>query len=190
MSHDGTPSSPTHCKLCASFAASDFPTAAERGLVGSDSFSRHPDICDACLDHDYAAVRRWGTFEQWAALTFGMCITFLTTFPVLRLFGRELGTLLSPLPAFLRLPAGLALVATAIAIPSVSLCWLLIHALFQFRIGRGKSAPDDPSDASHAERFRWLAAWAAATGHRRFERRMLKQAAAFASTRHPGGPSV
>ena len=56
------------CRLCQSFAASELPTAAERGLPGNDTFTREPDICDACLDQDYAQRPRFGAVEALSVL--------------------------------------------------------------------------------------------------------------------------
>lgn len=163
------------CKLCASFAASELPTASERDLRGSDSFTRHPQICDACLDWDYAARRRWGTLEQWAGLSLGLLLALLATPAVLLMYRRELHDLLSPIPRFLHVPTTLLV----IAVPSIVLCVLLVHLLFWVMTRRSETPADDASAAIDAERFRWLAAWGETTGNRRFARRMARKAAAL-----------
>lgn len=173
------PLSVTRCKLCASIAACSLPTAAERGLAGTDSFTRNPDICDACLIYDYTAKRRWGTLEQWSGLTFGLLIALLATPLVRWLYRQELTELLSLVPTFLRLPAGLVLVGIAIAIPAVVVCWLLTRVLLWFMVRPVRSDSRHPRVAVDAERYRWLAAWGEATGHQRFKRRMLKRATAL-----------
>src|SRR4029079_17150196 len=111
--------------------------------------------------------------------------TLFATFPVLRLYRRELAELLSPVPNPLRLPAGLMLVGISIAMPSIILCWLLTHALFWFMTRRGREKQDVRSIAIDAERFRWLATWAAETGNQRFKRRMLKKETAYAFASAP-----
>lgn len=171
----------TDCKLCRSFAASEMSTAAERELPGSDSFTRHPDICDACLNCDYAARSRSGTVEQWGGLTLGLLVALIATASAFAMYRRELHDFLSSVPRSLRVPVALVL----IAIPSVALCMLLAQLPFWFVSRRSKANTDESRIAIDAERFRWLAAWGTATGNHQFSRRMMKKADALRVTSKP-----
>ncbi len=64
------------CKLCSSGAACDIFTPTEAEMNGFDTFSDDPDICDACIHLNYVKRWRWGTPEQWFALTVGQYLAF------------------------------------------------------------------------------------------------------------------
>lgn len=109
----------TTCKLCQAFAASQLPTAAERELAGSDSFSRATDICDACLSQDYAQRSHVGLIEMFclwlgmlAALPVGMVVIVKDCRPVAS----------SWLLSLITLPAGTAIVVAGVA-------WMSLYAL-------------------------------------------------------------
>lgn len=175
------PSKPVRCKLCAAFAASQMFTAAERGFRGSETFSRNPDICDACLAHDYATIpwRVRFSLEWYVAQVFG-CFFVIVAYLTLEYIHRKKGFehFLLP-PRFDPIVINLLLAIVAGACFTV-LVWLVLKAMFwlsrwpireEMKIDRAEQAPIS------AERFRWLARWAELNGRKRFCKRMLKQAA-------------
>lgn len=172
---------PVRCKLCAAFAASLLPTAAERGLPGSETFSRDPDICDACLAQDYATIKRRFSLEWYTAQIFGglfASVVFLALGYVHRKKGFE--HFLSPrkfdpiLASFL-----VAIVAGACF---ATFAWLVFKGMIWLRRWpirkeiKRELAEQAPIDA---ERFRWLARWAELTGHDKFRTKMLRKTAAI-----------
>jgi hypothetical protein len=179
------------CKLCAAFAASQLPTASERGLVGAETFTRDPDICDACLTEDYSARRRWGSLEQRFAVWFGLWIALLPAGRMTVSHRHDVLKYLTFLPPVGRMLVGFLFFTVVVVIPCALVAWLMIHAVFWFgkwrvraaiRKERAENAPID------AERFYWLAVWGSLTGHERYKRRMLRRAKAlnFADVRRIG----
>lgn len=152
------------CKLCRSFADSQFETAAKRGLLGSDTFSRDPDICDACLNQNYTEARRFGSVEAFCLMVGLLGALLVSTTLVARGF---VPVASSPVVSIVLLTAcGAAVIGGAL--------WLLLRLFV--RVGAG-SVPQDPKERqADAERFYWLAVWASLTGRGSLKRRMLKQA--------------
>lgn len=180
-------SKPVRCKLCAAFAASQLSTAAERGLPGSETFSRDPDICDACLANDYVTIpwRLRFSVEWYVAQTFG-CLFTLIVFLALTYMQHKKGFEHFLLPRRFNPILTNFLIAIASGACFTILAWLVFKAMFwlrrwpireEIKRERAEQAPVD------AERFRWLARWAELTGHHGFRKRMLKQAAALDASR-------
>jgi hypothetical protein len=159
------------CKLCQSFATSQFPTAAERKLPGSDKFTRDPDICDACLDQDYGRRSRFSVVEAFSLLA-GLLVAAIAAGA---LVARGFVPVAESRPlTFVVLAAGGTPVLGAIV-------WFLLHLVA--RVRSGSALPQDPKErAADAERFYWLAVWASLTGRARYRQRMLKQAQAMGLT--------
>jgi hypothetical protein len=179
----------TRCKLCAAFTASQLPTTKERKLVGSDSFTRDADICDACLGHDYSTGRRLWSVEDWFALTFGLLTALIAAGVITIVYRHDLRKYLHFVSRLDRPFVSLILITVVLAVPCMSIAWLLIKSVFWQSAWRDRAVikkertDNAPTDA---KRFYWLAVWASVTGHHRFKRRMLKQAAAIgiADVRH------
>jgi hypothetical protein len=158
---------PPTCKLCQAFAASRFPTAAERELPGSDTFTRDADLCDACLSQDYARGARFGVVEAFSVLA---------------------GSLAALIVAGVLTALGFAPIASSRAVSFVVLAAagavvlaLAIRAAIPLivRVQVGSARQDRAEQAADAERFYWLAVWASLTGRERCKRRMLKRAQAM-----------
>jgi hypothetical protein len=155
------------CKLCQSFAASQFPTVAERELPGSDTFNREPDICDACLNQDYAQRPRFGVFEAFSVMVGSLVALIAAGALVARGFA----------PVAASRPLSFVVLALGGAAALSAVVWLLLHLIVRVR---SRSASHDPKEReADAERFYWLAVWASVTGRGRHKRRMLRQAQAM-----------
>jgi hypothetical protein len=143
-------------------AATDFETSATRGLEGSDTFTRESDICDACLGTSYDKNPRiLEAFSLMLGCLLGGIIAaalFATRFwPVKG----------SPLLSLIVL---LALSTFGVA----AVIWLALHAAIRILAMRGYES--EAERAAEAERFYYLALWAAVTGNARVKRRMLAKA--------------
>lgn len=173
-------SKPVRCKLCAAFVACHMPSIGEFDFPGSETFSRDPEICDACFAHDYSA-RGPISWEWWAAQALGCCFAivvfvalgFLSLHPGFERFvpARRLDRIF--VNFLISIVAG-----ACFAIP----VWLLL-GLWMGRWPRTAVTETEESARAEAERFRWLARWAELTGHHGFRKRMLKQAAALDASR-------
>ena len=154
---------PTTCKLCQAFAASQFPTSAERGIPGSDTFTRDPDICDACLSQNYGR-RRFSVIEAFCLLL-GFVLALVAA-------GALVAGGIAPVAA----SRALSLVVLAVAGTPVfaAVVWLALHLTARARVGPDTSTSAER--AADAERFYWLAVAASLTGRRSYKRRMLKKA--------------
>lgn len=174
------------CKLCAAFAASLLPTAADRGLAGSETFSRDSDICDACLAQDYATTKRQFSAEWYSAQIFG-CLFALVVFLALGYMHHKKGFEHFLLPRKFDPILANFLVAIVAGACFAVLAWLVFKGMFWLRRWsirekiKRELAEQAPIDA---ERFRWLARWAELTGHDKFRKRMLKKAAALDPSRN------
>ena len=158
------------CRLCQSFAACQFPTAAERKLPGSDTFTRDPDICDACLHQEYGQRSRFGAVEAFSLLVGSLVALVAAGALVARGF----------VPVARSRPLSFIILAAVGAAALGTIVWLLLHLIARTRSG---AAPHDPQERkADAERFYWLAVWASLTGRPRYKRRMLKQAQAMGFT--------
>jgi len=161
-------SKPVRCKLCAAFVASQMPSLAELELPGSESFSRDPEICDACLAHDYSA-RGPISSEWWMARSVGCCFA-IVAFVALGLLRRHQG-----LERFVPLRTFDPILVNALIAVLAGACFALIAGLLLgLWIGRWSRSPET---AESAVRYRWLARWGELTGHEKFKKRMLKKAA-------------
>jgi hypothetical protein len=165
------------------------PTTEERGLVGSDSFIRDIDICDACLGQDYSIGRRRWSVEDWFASTFGSLIAFIAAGMITIIYRHDLRKYLHFISRFDRPFVSSVLITIVLAVPCILIAWLMIkfvswQSAWRNRVAIKKEQADNA--ATDAERFYWLAVWASVTCHQRFKRRMLKQATAigFADVRN------
>jgi hypothetical protein len=159
------------CKLCQSFAASQFETAAERELPGSDTFTRDPDICDACLSQDFTPPR-FGAVEGFCLLM-GWLVGFVVSTVLVSL-------------GFVPVPSSPVLsvfiLAPGVAAVTGGMLWLLLRLYVRIRVG---SVPQGPKEREvDAERFYWLAVWGSLTSRSRWRRRMLKNAQAMGFSDH------
>lgn len=172
----------SRCKLCSAFAASELPTAAERGLAGADAFTRNADICDACLAQDYTTETTLRRLDIGYSFVLGWTIAFIGGGLIAVAYKHELTGRLQFLPMFVRGPMSIFLVMALLVLPCTLIVWLLIkflQGLGKWRVRdavRKEQALNAPTDA---ERFYWLAHWASLTGREKFRIRMLKQAKAL-----------
>lgn len=162
------------CKLCAAFVASQMPSIAEMDFHGSETFSRDPEICDACLAHDYSARGPIST-EWWIAGNLGGGFA-IVVFVVLGYLGRHNG-FVHPVPLRRFEPM---LVKIGIAILSGACFSIVAGLLLGLWIGRWSRSPET---SESAQRYRWLARWAELTGHEEFRKKMLRKAAALDPSR-------
>ena len=174
-------STTTACKLCAALAASNLPTAAERRLPGSDAFTGDPEICDACLRYDYSRRGPRSAAELFA-ITSGWWLAFIVAaFVTLQRHGPVLH-LLARLPALPRVLVSFLLVMCLAAAPCIFLVWFLVRVAWWSWMRATRDQVQRELEANHAidaDRFYWLAVWGSLTGHKRYERRMLKKAKAL-----------
>jgi hypothetical protein len=150
------------CKLCDALAATQFENSAALGLEGNDRFSRDPDICDACLGVNFSQnpnfVARFSLLLGWlAGCVIALVLFVLRVRPVARSPGLSLVIL------FVGSIAGASL-----------LIWLGFQVLI--RILAATANENAAERAAEAERFYYLALWAALTDRHRLKRQMLKLA--------------
>ncbi|HEX5242112.1 MAG TPA: hypothetical protein VFW23_02535 [Tepidisphaeraceae bacterium] len=163
-------SQPVRCKLYSAFVACDMPSIAELELPGSETFSRDPEICDACLAPDYSAQGPISS-EWWMAANLGGCFAIVVFVALGFLRGRQ------SFERFVPLRTSSPILGNALIAVVAGTCFALIaRLLLRLWIGRWSRGPET---AEGAARYRWLARWAELTGHDKFKKRMLKKAVAL-----------
>lgn len=154
------------CKLCEAIVKSQREIAERLELPAEDAFSRDPDICNACLARDFS--RRPPPLLELASLMYAAMIavplSMILWIARVRSFGWSM------------LPTVLVYQIVGIVVFGV-IIRLVLPAIVLARIGPVHQSPEEK--LAEAERFYWLARWAAITGRGRFERRMLRQAREF-----------
>ena len=152
----------TSCRLCQALAATDFETSATRGLNGHDTFTRDPDVCDACLNTDYARNPRiLEMFSVVFGLMTGLVIAVLLF--ILRFWPVNTSPILS-----------IIILIVVSTITAMILIWLGLQTAIRILAARGYES--EAKRAAEAERFYYLALWGALTGNARIKRRMLAKA--------------
>lgn len=149
----------THCRLCQAFAASEFETSATGGLEGSDTFTRDPDVCDACLGRDFAQnphiLELFSVqFGLLAGLVIGVLLYTLKFWPVNG----------SPI-------LSIVILISASTISAMLVIWLGLQTAI--RVLAARRHKSEAEQVAEAERFYYLALWGALTGNCKFKRRML-----------------
>jgi hypothetical protein len=171
------------CKLCGAFAASDMPDLADLGLPGIEQFTRDPDICDACLQHDYTSQNSHLTFEQQLSLTLGLFLAVVAAFGIVMYWRGVFPYVLPHVPQLISAFAWFLIVTLVAAVPCITIVWLYVRLMsWNRRIGTRPTS--DAQNLADANRFYWLAVWAGLTGHEEYRRRMLKQATATGFADH------
>ena len=155
----------THpCPLCSAMIESGFT-----GTCPPDAahFTRDKRVCDACLSTDFSASPI-PEFRS-AVLRFIFSLSFLIAVAPTVLVLRHYHVRGWP-----RLLGAFAIAATAAGV-IVGLYWFSRHILLRF--GDRQYARQNPDEAlREAERFYYLAVWAALTERAEFGRKMLAQA--------------
>jgi hypothetical protein len=162
----------TRCKLCSALAASGLPTPWDSTEEGN-AFSRDPDICDACLAHDFSAMARGDSLKRHFAVTFGLLLAVITSYGVtLWRHGAILKHFGWP-ASFWSALIFLALAMIVLAVPCMLFMSFIAVMLFS---GERSNSGQQENRSAEAERFYWLAVWASLSGREQFKTEMLERA--------------
>jgi hypothetical protein len=140
-------------------------------MRGFDTFSKDPDICDACINLNHTKRWWWGTPDQLFAVVVGQYLAFIISLIVVLRHRQFRG--------MWRLRGFWAKALLALVVPCVVCVWLFTRLLHLISILRGQGEARKRREANpimEADRFYWLAVWGRVTGRERFSRRMLKRA--------------
>lgn len=170
------PDPDNRCRLCLALLACEMPPPSRLTPELRNQFSRHPEICDACLAYDFAlSGTDWKTVRSliWLCLLLGLplgviALPFvLVIASIVRAPGA--GAWWEPVP--ITLATGPLLIALALVAFPIYGKW---------RRRRRSAAEIDAEEAAarpkDAERFYCLALWSALRGRRAESRRLLDKA--------------